>query len=86
MIARWRLWKPDVSGVASEPPSLERADNGVALTDLAASRVHEVGPTLHFREQCIAEQTFRLGMQRRIDRDYVAHLDERFRIRVKRDI
>src|SRR3979409_597192 len=60
MIARRRLREPDVTGIAGELSALERANDGIAIADLAARGVHEVGAALHLRDQCIVAQALRL--------------------------
>src|SRR5687768_3861460 len=55
MIARRGLRKPDVTGVAGELSTLERTNDCITITDLAASRVHEVGASLHLRNQRVVE-------------------------------
>src|SRR6185312_5116780 len=42
MVLWRRLREPDVAGIARELPALQRADDGVAVADLAAGRVHDV--------------------------------------------
>jgi len=75
MIARRRLREPDVTGITGELSTLERTNDGIAIADLAARGVHEVGAALHLRDQCIVEQALRLRVQRCVDRDDVAHPD-----------
>ena len=74
---RRRLRKPDVARVTGELPALERPHDGVAVADLAARRVDEVGAALHRADQRVVEQMLRLGVQRAVDRDHVADAHHR---------
>ncbi len=85
MITRSRLWEPHIPGVPRQLSTLESPDDGIAIADLAAGRVHEVRAALHFRDQCIVEEAFGLRVQRRVDRHDVAHADQRLRGRMKRE-
>src|SRR6202042_463044 len=66
MILRCRLRIPDVAGVAGELSALKGSDDGVAIANQAARRVHEVCTTLHFADQCIVEEIQGFGVQRRV--------------------
>src|SRR5580693_2905631 len=55
MVFRRRLWEPDVSGVARELSAFEPPHDGVAIADLAACGVHEIGPALHLGEKLVVE-------------------------------
>ena len=83
MVLRRRLREPDVAGIARELAALQRADDGVAVADLAARGVHEIGAALHHADQLVVEQVLGLGMQRRVDGDHVADLDQRLDVRVE---
>ena len=47
MILRGRLREPDVARIACELPALERPHYGIALADLAARRIDDIGAPLH---------------------------------------
>ena len=51
-----------------------RPHDRVAIADLAARRVDEIGAGLHLGDQLLVEQAFGLGVQRGVDRDDVADL------------
>ena len=78
MIVRRWLREPDIPGIAGEMAALEGADNRIAVADLGARCVHDVGATLHLRDELVVEEILGLWMQRRIDRDHVADLDHVF--------
>src|SRR5688572_15474630 len=59
MVARRRLRKPDIASVASKLSALERTNYCIAVADLAASRVHDVGAAFHIGDQCVVEQILR---------------------------
>ena len=48
---RRRLREPDVARIAGELAAFERAHDGIAIADLAARRVHEIGAALHLADQ-----------------------------------
>ena len=74
VVPRRRLREPDVSGVARELSAFERPHDRVAIADLAARGVHEIGPALHLGEKPVVEQVLGLGVKRRVDRDDIANL------------
>src|SRR5262245_59698674 len=85
VILRRRLREPDVARVAGELPALTRRRYRVAIADLPARRVYEVGSALHATDHVGVEEMLGLRMERRVDRDDVAHRDELFRSLVKGD-
>ena len=72
MILRRGLREPDVAGIAGKLAALKRPGNRVAVADLAARRVDEIGAALHLRDHLFVEEIFGLRVQRRVDRDDVA--------------
>src|ERR1700693_266529 len=78
MILRWRLWEPYVACIACELTAFEGADDRVAIANLAAGGVHEISPSLHFREQLVVEEVLRFRMKRRVDRHNVTDFDHVF--------
>ena len=72
-----RLREPDVARIARKLAAVQGPDHSVAIADLAARGVHEIGAPLHLADQRIVEQVLGLRMQRRVDRDHVADTDER---------
>ena len=83
MIPRRGLWEPDVAGVPGKLAALERPRDRVAVADLAARGVDDVGAALHLGDQGVVEEVLGLGMQRRVDRDDVADSYERLDVRVE---
>src|SRR6476620_8800506 len=81
VVPRRRLWEPDVSGVARELSAFERPYDRVAIADLAARGVHEIGPTLHLGEKLVVKQVLSLRVKWRVDRDDIANLDDVFDVR-----
>jgi hypothetical protein len=80
MVFRRRLRKPHIAGIAGELAAFQRANNGVAIADLGAGGIHQIGAALHASEHLIVEKIFGLRMQRGIDGDHVAdryHLGRR---------
>src|SRR4029077_12397987 len=65
-----RLREPHVARVAGQPPALACARDGVAIADLPARGVDQVGAPLHLADQLLVEQVLGLGVQGRVDRDY----------------
>src|ERR1700683_4608468 len=59
VVARRWLGEPDVAGVACELAALARRDDRVAVADLAARGVDQIGAPLHLRQQLRVEQVFR---------------------------
>jgi hypothetical protein len=82
MILRCRLREPDVARITRELPTLQGTNDSIAITNLAARRVHQICAPLHFADERIVEHVFRLWMQRSVDRDHIANTDHRFDIRV----
>ena len=76
MILGRRLREPDVTCVPGELAALARRRDRVAIADLPAGRVHEIGAALHAADHLGVEEMLGLGMQRRVDRDDVADRDE----------
>ena len=56
MILGRRLRKPYVACVACELAAFEGPNDCVAIANLAARGVHEISPSLHFREQFVVEE------------------------------
>src|SRR6516165_10665082 len=83
MVARRRLWEPHVSGIARELATFERAHDSITITNLPARRVHDVAAALHHADQLVVEHMLSLGMQRSVDGDHVAHLDQGLDVRVE---
>jgi hypothetical protein len=55
MVTRRWLREPHVSGVAAKLVAFESADDRVAIADLAARGVHEIGAALHLGEERTVE-------------------------------
>src|ERR1700687_3580518 len=51
MVFGWWLREPDVAGIARELAAFQRANDGVAVTDLAAGSVHDIAAALHHADQ-----------------------------------
>jgi hypothetical protein len=51
MTPGWGLLEPHTASVAGELPAFQGSDNRVAIANRAACGVHEISPTLHFREE-----------------------------------
>ena len=75
MIYGRRLREPYVACVARELTAFEGPNDGVAIANLAPLGVHEISPTLHFREQSVVKEVLRFRMKRRVDGHDVADLD-----------
>src|SRR5271165_1149528 len=75
MILRWRLWEPYVACVACELAAFEGPNDCVAIANLAAGGVHEISPSLHFREQLVVEEVLRFLMERGVNRHDVTDFD-----------
>lgn len=73
MVRRRRLRIPDIAGIPGQLPALQCANYGIAITNPAARRVHQIGAALHLADQGIVEQVLGLSVQWRVDCDYVAH-------------
>jgi len=86
MVLRGGLGEPDIARVARELARLARARDRIAVADLAACRVDEVGAALHLADQVGVEEVLGLGMQGRVDRDDVADAHQRLGARVVRDV
>src|SRR5665809_18526 len=78
VVLRCRLREPHVARITRELAAFQRPDDGIAIDDLAARRVHDVAAALHLRDQLVVEHMLGLRMQRRVDGDHVADLDQRF--------
>jgi len=72
VVARRRLREPHVAGIARQLPAFERCGDGVAVDDLPARRVHQIGAALHPADHRRVEQILGFGMERRVDRHHVA--------------
>src|ERR1700736_5403920 len=74
-MSKWKgaleVWEPYVACVACELAAFEGPNDRVAIANLAARGVHEISPSLHFREQFVVEEVLRFRMKRRIDRHNV---------------
>src|SRR5680860_1739780 len=77
MVPRRGLREPDVARIARELTAFQCANHRVAVDDLAARRIHEVATALHHADKLVVEHVLGLWVQWRIDRDYIADLDER---------
>src|SRR5271166_1399469 len=75
VLRRW-LGEPHVSGVAAKLAAFESTDDAVAIADLAAGGVHEIGAALHLGEELIVEEILRFRVKRRIDRHNVTDPDQ----------
>ena len=80
------LGEPHVAGVAGELAAFEGPDDRVAIADLAARGVHEIGAALHLGEQLVVEEVLRFRMKRRIDRHNVTDLDHVLDIRMPGEV
>jgi hypothetical protein len=67
-----RLREPHIARITGELAAFQCPDNGVTVADLAACGIHQIGAAFHLADQRVVEKVFRLWMQWRIDRDYVA--------------
>jgi hypothetical protein len=56
MVVGRRLREPHAAGVPSELAALERTGDRIAVTDLGARRIHEVGTPLHLGDERLIEQ------------------------------
>src|SRR5438128_6971842 len=77
MVLWRRLREPDVSCVAGELPAFEPTHDCVAVADLPASSVDQVGAPLHATDQLVVEEMFRFRVQWCVDRDDVADAHQR---------
>ena len=75
MICRSRLGEPDVAGIASQLAGLERACDPVAVADLPAGGVDDVGAALHLPDHLVVEEVLGLRVKRRVDGHHVAVRD-----------
>ena len=85
MVLRRGLGEPHVAGIAGKLPALARPRDRVAVADLAARRVDQVGAAFHLGDQLLVEHVLRLRVQRCVDRDHVARLHERLGVVVEGD-
>src|SRR5271156_65826 len=70
----WRgLRKPDVSGVPGELTTLRCPDDRVAIANLAARSVDQIGTAFHTGDHLVVEEILRLRMKRSIYRHCVAN-------------
>src|ERR1700722_13384269 len=83
MVARRRLREPHISRIACELATFERAHDSITIANLAARRVHDVAAALHHADQLVVEHMLSLGMERGVDGDHVAHLDQRLDVRME---
>ena len=58
----------------------------IAVANLAARRIHEIGAPFHLGDQRLVEEIFRLRMQRGVDRHHVADGNHGCCVRVEGDI
>lgn len=65
------LGVPDVARVTGELSRLQGADDRVAVDDLGAGGVDDVGARPHGRQQLLVEEVLRLGVERGVDGDHV---------------
>src|SRR5258708_7438829 len=85
MIFRCRLGIPDIASVASKLSALKSANNGVAVTDSAACRIHEISTTLHFADERVVEEVLGFRVQWRVDGNHVTNPHHRLDVWVVRD-
>src|SRR6266550_182215 len=71
------LRKPDIAGIPGKLAAFQRPRDRVAVADLAAGGVDDVGAALHLGDQGVVEEVLGLGMERRVDRDHVADRHQR---------
>ena len=62
MIARRRLREPNVSRIARELATFERAHDSITIANLAARRVHDVAAAFHHADQLVVEHGLGLGV------------------------
>lgn len=79
MICRRRLRKPDITSIARELTIFKSANNSVAVANLGARRVDEIGPALHALRKAFIEKAFGGRIERRVDRNNIAHFYHLFR-------
>lgn len=73
MVLGRRLREPNVTGIAGELAAFERPCDGIAIADLAARGVHQIGTALHLADHRLVEEVFRLRVEGRVDRHDVAN-------------
>src|SRR5262245_13213363 len=86
MVFSWRLWKPNVPGIARQLSALERPHDSIAVADLGAGGVHDVAPALHHADQPVVEHALSLRVERGVDSDHIADLDQRLHIRMEGEV
>jgi len=82
MILWRRLREPDVTRVTGKPSALQSANHRIAVANLAARRIDEVGAPLHLADEGIVEQVLGFRVQRSIDGNHIADAYQRFDARV----
>src|SRR5262249_51383286 len=74
MVFRSWLRKPNVARVARELAGFERTRNRVAVAELAARRFDEISASLEVLEGVLVDHMLRFGVQRAVQRHYIANL------------
>jgi len=78
VIFRGRLRKPDVPRVSRQSPALQCSRDGIAVTNLAARRIHQIRSLLHLSDEPVIKQMFGFRMQWGVDRDNITDTDQLF--------
>src|SRR6266516_1908214 len=82
VIPRSRLREPDITGIAGKLAAFQCPRDRVAVADLAAGGVDDVGAALHLGDEGVVEEVLGLRMEGRVDRDHVADGHHRLGVRV----
>ena len=77
MVFWCRLPEPDIAGASGELAAFERADDRIAVANLATCRVHDIGAALHLGDQRVVEHVLGFWVQRDVDGDHIADFDHR---------
>ncbi len=76
MVRRRWLREPHVACIAGQLAALQRGRNGIAVAQLAACGVDQVGAALEVLQRLGIDHVLRLGVKRAIERDHVAYFGQ----------
>merc|ERR1719356_980391 len=72
MVLRRRLWEPHITGVSCKLTAFQSSCDGVSVTDLSSSGVHDVGSSFHGANEFLVEQMLGFWVERAVDGHYIA--------------
>src|SRR5258708_37565583 len=82
MVLWRRLRIPNVACISGEVAGLKRANDSVALNQLAAGRINEIAAALHMRKHLVVEEVLGRRIKRHLEIDDVNGLHQRLSIRM----